>query len=99
MKVRRAVRLCAAALASAVVALHGADAKKTGEWPYYSADNRATKYSPLDQINKDTVTTLRVAWRRPQADPDLLAANPGIRLSNRYTATQIMVNGLLYIPD
>jgi quinoprotein glucose dehydrogenase len=99
MKVRRAVRLCAAALASAAVAVHGADAKKTGEWPYYSADNRATKYSPLDQINKDTVTKLRVAWRRPQADPDLLAANPEIRLSNRYTATPIMVNGLLYVPD
>jgi quinoprotein glucose dehydrogenase len=99
MKVRTAIRLCTAALASAVVAVHGADPKKTGEWPFYSADNRATKYSPLDQINKETVARLRVAWRRPQADPDLLAANPGIRLSNRYTATPIMVNGLLYVPD
>ena len=48
---------------------------------------------------KTTSSTLRVAWRRPQADPALLAANPDIRLSNRYTATPIMVNGVLYAPD
>ena len=57
--------------------LHGADAKKTGEWPFYSADNRSTKYSPLDQINKDNVAKLRVAWRRPQADPPLLDGESG----------------------
>ena len=86
-------------LALGVVSIDGAGATKTGEWPYYSADNRSTKYSPLDQINKDNVSMLRVAWRRPQADPALLEANPGIRLSNRYTATPIMVNGVLYVPD
>jgi len=85
-------------LALGVVSIDGA-AAKTGEWPYYSADNRSTKYSALDQINKDNVSMLRVAWRRPQADPALLEANPDIRLSNRYTATPIMVNGVLYVPD
>ena len=62
------------------------------------SDNRATKYSPLDQINKDNVASLRVAWRRPQVDPAMLAANPALRLSNRYTATPIMVDGVLYAP-
>ena len=80
--------------------IHGADAKKTGEWPFYSADNRSTKYSAArsDQQGQRR-RSLRVAWRRPQADPALLEANPGIRLSNRYTATPIMVNGVLYVPD
>jgi quinoprotein glucose dehydrogenase len=87
------------ALAIGVVSIHGADSKKIGEWPVYSSDNHSTKYSALDQINKDNVSRLRVAWRRPQADPPLLAANPGVRLSNRYTATPIMVNGVLYVPD
>jgi quinoprotein glucose dehydrogenase len=99
LRVRTSLPLAAAVLALAVVAVHGADLRKAGEWPFYSADNRATKYSPLDQINKGNVSALRVAWRRPQADPDLLAANPEIRLSNRYTATPIMVNGALYVPD
>ncbi|MEO8259430.1 MAG: pyrroloquinoline quinone-dependent dehydrogenase [Acidobacteriota bacterium] len=79
--------------------VYAADARKIGEWPYYSADNRSSKYSPLDQINKDTVAKLQVAWRRPQVDPSLLVANPDLRLSNRFTATPIMVNGVLYVPD
>ncbi len=86
-------------LVSLVGLVQGADTPKAGEWPYYSADNRATKYSPLDQITRDNVTKLRVAWRRPQVDPALLAANPDLRLSNRYTATPIMANGVLYAPD
>ena len=96
---RRTATVVAAALTLGMAAGDAADAKKSGDWPVYSADNRATKYSPLDQINQDNVSMLRVAWRRPQADPALLAANPDIRLSNRYTATPIMVNGRLYIPD
>jgi quinoprotein glucose dehydrogenase len=100
MVVWRRLPLLAVGLGFAGLSLvQGADAKKTGEWPYYSADNRSTKYSPLDQINQANVSTLRVAWRRPQADPALLAAYPEVRLSNRYTATPIMVNGVLYTPD
>jgi quinoprotein glucose dehydrogenase len=69
------------------------------EWRYYSGDNRATKYSPLDQINKDNVSGLRVAWRHPQVDPALLTANPQLRLSNRYMSTPIMVGGVLYVTN
>jgi quinoprotein glucose dehydrogenase len=34
----------------------------TGEWRTYGGDNRSQRYSPLDQINKDTVKNLQVAW-------------------------------------
>ena len=98
-QVKALVAACAAALLFAVAVMRGADSPKTGEWPFYSADNRATKYSPLDQINKQNVGQLRVAWRRPQVEPGLLSANPELRLSNRYTATPIMANGVLYAPD
>jgi quinoprotein glucose dehydrogenase len=70
-----------------------------GEWRFYSGDNRATKYSSLDQINKNNVARLRVAWRHPQVDPALLAANPQLRLSNRYMTTPIMVGGVLYLTN
>ena len=36
-----------------------------GEWHAFAADNGATKYSPLDQVNADNVGDLRIAWSRP----------------------------------
>ena len=52
--------------------LGGAGAEN-GEWRHYSGDNAATKYSPLDQINKDNVARLR----------DRLAAAAGERRVRR----------------
>ncbi|MCH8819955.1 MAG: hypothetical protein IIB03_06505 [Acidobacteria bacterium] len=34
-----------------------------GEWPDYARDKAGTKYSPLDQINRDNVRSLQIAWR------------------------------------
>jgi quinoprotein glucose dehydrogenase len=76
----------------------GADGP-AGEWRHYSADGYSSKYSPLDQINLSNVSRLRVAWRRPQADPGLMAANPTAKPSNRYTSTPIMTDGTLFVPD
>ncbi len=66
-----------------------------GQWKYYSGDNRSTKYSPLDQINKSNVASLKIAWRRPQVDASLLKAAP-VRLLNNFRSTPIMVDGVLY---
>ena len=76
--------------------LHAQDA---GQWSAYSADAHATRYAPLAQIDATNVAELRVAWRHPQVDSALLAANPDLRLSNRYMATPIYVAGLLYVPN
>src|SRR5262249_54042621 len=73
------------------------DPLANGEWPYYSGDNGARKYSPLDQINKDNVSQLRVAWRRPQLDPAVAALLPqNFRLSNNFRSTPLMVHGVMY---
>jgi quinoprotein glucose dehydrogenase len=74
-------------------------AQPATQWSSYSADARATRYSPLDQIDKSNVAKLRVVWRHPQADPKILADNPDLSLSNRYMATPIYVDGRLYIPN
>jgi glucose dehydrogenase len=83
---------------SACAAVSGAadDNQAKGEWRYYAGDNASTKYSPLDQINRSNVSKLRVAWRRPQIDPEFAAANPRLRLTNNYRSTPIMVDGVLY---
>ena len=85
-------------LALCAISMHAQDSTPKDEWRYYSGDNGAKKYSPLDQINKDNVAKLRVAWRRPHIDPDLLAGYQGqaLRLSNNFRSTPIMVNGVLY---
>src|SRR5581483_2884213 len=54
------------ALAAAVVwtvAVNGQTKTRTGEWTTYGGDLASTRYSPLDQINKDTFNKLEVAWR------------------------------------
>jgi len=74
-------------------------AQNTPQWSAYSADAHATRYAPLAQIDSTNVAKLRVAWRHPQVDPALLAADSEIRLSNRYMATPIYMSGLLYVPN
>ena len=34
-----------------------------GDWIYYNADIKGTKYSPLDQINASNFGKLEIAWR------------------------------------
>ena len=60
-----------------------------GEWRYYGADAQSTKYSPLDQINRDNVGKLQVAWTWK-------AQNFGPRADPNYEVTPLMVHGVLY---
>ena len=48
-------------VASALVS--GQAGSANGEWPHWGGDLGSTRYSPLDQINRDNVKNLRVAWR------------------------------------
>ena len=66
-----------------------------GEWPNFAGNREGMKYSPLDQITKDNVDDLEVAWRWPTADRELQASNPAWR-GGRYEDTPLMINGLLY---
>ena len=50
---------CAGVLLITAVAAQQRDSGKPGEWGFYGGDARATKYSPLDQINADNVKQLR----------------------------------------
>ena len=54
------------ALSSGVLAQQGAPTN--GEWPTYGGDLGSTKYSPLDQLDRDNFGDLAVAWRWTSAD-------------------------------
>ena len=47
-----------------------------GEWTHYGGNAASQKYSPLDQINKDTIGKLTIAWRWASPDNAVVAANP-----------------------
>jgi len=66
-----------------------------GEWPYYSGDNGARKYSPLDQVNAQNVSRLQIAWRRPALDPRY----GNVAFSNSYQTTPLMVDGMMYVSN
>ena len=67
-----------------------------GEWLTHGGDKGFTRYSPLDQINEETVKNLRVAWRRPALVRELRAQYPDVTHGNQLQSTPIMVNGVLY---
>ena len=60
-----------------------------GDWTYYNADIKGTKYSPLDQINAGNFGKLEIAWRF-KTDP--LGPRPEYKLEG----TPVAVNGVLY---
>ena len=65
---------------------HGAP---NGDWPYWGGDAGSTRYSALDQINKDNVKDLEIAWR-------WYSANYGPIPEFYFRATPLEVGGVLY---
>jgi quinoprotein glucose dehydrogenase len=62
-----------------------------GEWRAYSADEASTRYSPLDQITRDNVSSLQVAWTFKF---DNFGASVGETISSE--TTPLMIDGVLY---
>ena len=60
-----------------------------GEWRFYGGDGGHTQYTGLDQIDRDNVTELQVAWRWKAENS---AAGPFFN----FEATPIMIGGILY---
>ena len=67
----------------------------SGEWTHYGGNAASQKYSPLDQINKDTIGKLAIAWRWASPDNAVVEANPTARPGG-YADTPLMVKGVLY---
>ncbi len=71
------------------VTTRGQWAPKVGEWPTYSGDLAATRYSPLDQINATNFNKLQLAFR-------FKTENLGPRPEFQFQGTPLMVNGRLF---
>src|ERR1700693_5627245 len=71
--------------------------EKNHDWPAYAGDKGSTKYSPLDQINKDTVKKPKIAWRRSGMPEELRDLFPNTQAPANYQHTPLVVNGLMYM--
>src|SRR5258708_4055142 len=75
-----------------------------GEWRYLTSDPQATRYAPLEQINRANFKHLKIAWRWKPGIPPAPSSLGGTAQSNgdptlaiyRSEATPIMAGGVLY---
>ncbi len=81
----------AALLALAVTGGASAGGQRVaGEWPHYAADLASTRYSPLDQIDRQNVHELEIVWR-------WTSQNYGPRPDFNLRTTPIMLDRTLYV--
>src|SRR3984893_932987 len=65
-----------------------------GEWLYYGHDAGGMRYSPLTQINRENVATLKVAWSFHTGE---ISEGRGRRKRSGFETTPLMVEGTLYL--
>jgi len=68
-----------------------------GEWPAYAGDLKATKYSPLDQINPSNVGRLQIAWRQSAIPAAARGSLTDVTVPSSYQHTPLMVDGRLFV--
>ena len=62
-------------------------------WPYVAGDTSASRYSPLEDINRTNVGRLQVAWEwEPKEKPTPTGAIP-----NNFSGTPLMIDNVVYI--
>jgi len=84
------IMACAVAMAALSPAWADGDPEDAADWPRYARDLGGTRFSPLDQINRDNVGRLAPAWSfrvRPQGGGAMA-----------YSATPIVIDNRLYVP-
>ena len=86
----RRTHMAAMMLCSAVLAAQPLSPAAPGEWRAYHGDNRSLRYSALDQITRNNVGRVGVAWER-----DLGPSGPKPEFKNE--AAPLYVDGTLYM--
>lgn len=64
------------------------------DWPIYGQNDGGTRYSPTDQINRDNVSLLEIAWEYHTGD---FSDGSDGRQSTSFQATPILVDGVIYL--
>lgn len=76
---------------------------QAADWPSYGGDNGSRKYSSLDQIDPQNVSTLKTAWVWDSPDNKTVAENIAAEnfraVPAGFKATPIVIDGVMYIPS
>jgi quinoprotein glucose dehydrogenase len=86
--------LTPAAMAQSSHPTAGSAPGSADDWPYYGHDAGGTRYSPLSQINRENVATLKVAWTFHVGD---ISDGSGGKKRSGLETTPILVDGTLYL--
>lgn len=73
----------------------GQSTNQSGNWTSYASDKFSSKYSSLDQINKQNVKDIEVKWT--WESPDNALKEQFKFPVSIYQATPIAINGILYV--
>ena len=89
----------AAAVAIAAVAATAPPAAyaQDVEWRSYGSDAAGTKYSPLDQINRETIGDLQIVWRQSVLPEAMREGREDFTPPVASQNTPLMADGRLYI--
>jgi quinoprotein glucose dehydrogenase len=85
----------AAASLFTVLTLYAQRNEPAGEWRFYAGSPYSLKYSPLDQITKNNVKDLEIAWKWSSVELDVQKSDPRFRIV-RNENTPLMANGVVY---
>ena len=66
------------------------------DWANYGSDPGHSKYAPLDQINRDTIDNLQLAWLWDSVDNQAVLERPQF-VPSGFKATPITRDGVLYV--
>lgn len=89
--------LAVVAITLSTVTVQRPAAQANSDWRAYAGTNASTRYSPLDQINRDTVKTLRIAWRQSVTPPEVRTRLGGGPPPNSSQNTPLKIGNLIYI--
>ena len=90
-------RVCVLFVAVGLAGANGiAQQGRRTEWRAHGGDSGSRKYAPIDQITKDNISRLTIAWRRPAVDAALTAKAPDLSYSHDFRVTPLMIDGVLY---
>jgi quinoprotein glucose dehydrogenase len=67
---------------------------RDGDWPAYGRDPGGSRYSPLTQINRENVKSLKLAWTYRTGD---VSDGSHTESKSSFEATPILVDGTLYL--
>jgi quinoprotein glucose dehydrogenase len=90
MSFRSASRALSLALVATAFAAPIRAQNAPGDWPGYHRDGASTRYSPLDQINRDNASRLAIAWAWK---PDSASARSA---EYKNENTPVVVGGTMY---